>query len=59
MKEMEKNALNTVRLLTAMQVLYGHACTHLNIKMPEGISFLINFFMTNNCIFFIENMKNI
>ena len=45
MKEMEKNALNTVRLLTAMQVLYGHACTHLNIKMPEGISFLINFFM--------------
>lgn len=34
MKERERNALNTIRLLTAMQVLYGHTCTHLNIRMP-------------------------
>ena len=40
----EKDCLNTIRLLAAIQVLYGHTIYHLNIEMQPIISCIINFF---------------
>lgn len=47
--EINKNCLNTIRLLAAIQVLYMHTLSHLNIELPSNIlsnaiDFLINFF---------------
>ena len=38
------NSLNLIRLIAAMQVMYGHITAHLHIDMPEWISETISFF---------------
>lgn len=32
--EMRRNCFNTIRLLGALDVMYGHAVEHLNIQFP-------------------------
>lgn len=32
--EMRRNCFNTIRLLGAFDVMYGHAVAHLNIQFP-------------------------
>ena len=39
------NSLNTIRLIAALSVLYGHVCAHLDITMPAFISGIIGYFM--------------
>ena len=39
-----KNCLNTVRLIAAISVMYIHAITHLEVKMPEILTAVIAFF---------------
>lgn len=39
-----QNSLNTIRLIAALQVLYGHTLTHLQINMPDVVSGIFNFF---------------
>ena len=39
------NALNTLKILAALQVAYFHAITHLKITIPEPITSVVNVFM--------------
>lgn len=39
-----KDCLNTIRLLAAFEVVYGHTIAHLNLNLPEWVSFIISFF---------------
>lgn len=47
-----KNCINLIRIIAALNVFYGHATTHLNIKMPVGVSKIIGVF-SGVPIFFI------
>lgn len=38
------NSLNTVKIIAAFNVLYGHTITHLSIETPEPITAFISFF---------------
>lgn len=44
-KDISDNSLNTIRLLAALQVLYGHAITHLSISMPSIVNNIVYFFL--------------
>lgn len=35
------NSLNTIRMLAAINVMYGHINGHLDIKMPRLISMIV------------------
>ena len=37
----KENALNLIRMLAAIQVMYGHINGHLNIEMPRLASLLV------------------
>lgn len=39
-----KNCLNLIRIIAALNVFYGHAMTHLNVKIPTVISKVIGIF---------------
>lgn len=38
------DCLNTIRLLAAFEVVYGHAVAHLQLEMPQWLSYVIGFF---------------
>lgn len=38
------DCLNTIRLLAAFEVVYGHAVAHLHLTMPQWLSYIIGFF---------------
>lgn len=42
--DMKKNSLNTIRLLAAISVMFGHACTHLSVERPIILSQVLEFF---------------
>ena len=39
------NALNTLKILAALQVLFGHARVHLNVQVPDPLVKLFDLFM--------------
>ncbi len=42
----DSNSLNTIRLLAAFEVLYGHTLMHLDISaMPMWLNFIVHFFL--------------
>ena len=43
--DFRKNSLNTLKLIAALQVLYGHACVHLSYKFPKIVSQVFGIFM--------------
>lgn len=44
MIDFKNNSLNTIRLIAALNVFYGHAVGHLNVTMPEAVNDLVSFF---------------
>lgn len=38
------NCLNTVRLIAAVNVMYGHLVTHLGVTMPRWLNLLVSYF---------------
>lgn len=43
--DIRKNALNTLKVLAALQVAYFHIITHLNIKVPDIVTKVASLFM--------------
>lgn len=39
-----ENCLNLIRIIAALNVFYGHAMTHLNVKMPNVFTTIIGIF---------------
>ena len=36
-----KNCFNLIRIIAAIQVMYGHIITHLEIEMPKVVSWIM------------------
>lgn len=54
------NSINTIRLLAAFEVLYGHVVTHLDITtIPVWVDCIVRFFLWSPCIFYNERIPNL